>query len=78
MMKKRLLYAALLLMAVLHHDFWFWDDSTLVFGFLPVGLAYHAVYSVVAGLLWYGVLIHAWPSEIEEFARPEHEGAFRE
>ena len=32
---------------VLHQDFWFWTTATpLVFGFLPVGLFYHAVYSL--------------------------------
>ncbi|HUP41383.1 MAG TPA: hypothetical protein VM115_14765 [Vicinamibacterales bacterium] len=30
------------LVYVLHHDFWFWREARpLVFGFLPVGLFYH-------------------------------------
>lgn len=67
-MTKRLLYAALAAMAVLHHDFWYWNDPTLVFGFLPVGMAYHAAFSLVTGLLWYLVAVYAWPSDLEEFA----------
>ena len=67
-MKKKAVYLALLVLAVLHQDFWFWDDSTLLFGFLPVGLAYHAVYSLVAALLWYLALVFAWPSDAEAFA----------
>ncbi len=40
---KRVTIGLLVLLAVLHQDFWWWDDGhTLVFGFMPVGLAYHA------------------------------------
>ena len=36
----------------LHQDVWFWRAARpLVFGFLPVGLVYHAAYSVAAALL---------------------------
>ena len=34
-------------LAILHQDFWNWDNKNLVFGFMPVGLAYHALYSLV-------------------------------
>ena len=33
-MKKTLAFAALILLYVLHQDFWLWDNGTLVFGFL--------------------------------------------
>lgn len=69
-MKKKAVYFAIIVLAVLHQDFWFWDDATLVFGVLPVGLAYHALYSVVAGLIWFVALHYAWPKEVEEFGRP--------
>lgn len=69
--KKRIAYLAIAALALLHHDFWFWDDTTLVFGFVPVGLAYHALYSVVAGLLWYVVFSWAWPSEVAALAHGE-------
>jgi hypothetical protein len=55
-------------LAVLHHDFWWWDDRTLVLGVLPIGLAYHMAFSVAAGLLWWFASYHAWPHDIEEFA----------
>jgi hypothetical protein len=74
MTKKAAVYWALVALALLHQDFWFWDDATLVFGFLPVGLAYHALYSVLAGCLWYLALTYAWPSDVESFARtPQQE-----
>ena len=46
--------AAVALLYVLHQDFWYWRDARpLVFGILPIGLFYHAVYTVAAsGVLW--------------------------
>ena len=57
---------------VLHQDFWFWTSATpLVFGFLPIGLFYHAVYSLgVAGLMWCLVRF-AWPAHLEREADGE-------
>lgn len=61
-----LLVAALL---VAHHDSWYWFDDHLVFGFLPIGLFYHACLSLAAGLAWLIVCTIAWPKELnEEFA----------
>jgi len=53
---------------LLHQDVWFWRSARpIVFGVLPIGLAYHVLYSiVVAGVMW--LLVHyAWPalSEVE-------------
>jgi hypothetical protein len=50
--KRAVFWIALGLLMILHHDWWFWDDGRLIFGFLPVGLAYHAMISVAAGCLW--------------------------
>jgi hypothetical protein len=51
---------------VLHQDFWFWSSARpLVFGFLPVGLAYHAGFSVAASLLFWLLVARAWPSHLE-------------
>ncbi len=52
---------AVVVLAILHQDFWLWDDATLVFGFMPVGLAWHAGFSLAAGLLWLVVAQVAWP-----------------
>jgi hypothetical protein len=53
----------------LHQDFWFWYTARpLVFGFLPIGLFYHAGYTLVSSvLLWLFVKRH-WPSHLEERA----------
>ena len=51
-MKKLLLLLAVLVVYVLHQDFWNWKQSDpLIFGFLPIGLAYHAGYSILASIL---------------------------
>lgn len=53
---------------VLHQDVWNWDNAKPVFGFLPVGLAYHAAYSVIAAAFWAIVMKIAWPTKLEQWA----------
>ena len=53
----------------LHQDTWFWDVARpLVFGFLPIGLFYHAVYTVAICLMMLLLIRYAWPLEIERDA----------
>ena len=60
--------AALLAAALyaLHQDFWFWREARpLVFGFLPIGLFYHAAYTLaVSALMWVLVRRH-WPAHLD-------------
>jgi len=69
-MKKTSLVAAIVfvILAILHQDEWNWDNATLVFGFMPLGLAYHALYSIVAAVFWALVVKFAWPYYLEEWA----------
>jgi len=63
---RRLVAIGLVLgLAVLHHDFWLWESDSLVLGFLPVGLAYHASFSLFAGLIWAVVVFLVWPEDEE-------------
>jgi len=65
-MKNWFLTLAVLALYVLHQDIWFWDSPRpLVFGFLPVGLFYHAVYSVAVAVLMVVMVSHAWPAALE-------------
>jgi hypothetical protein len=57
-----------ILLAILHQDFWNWDSAELVFGFMPVGLAYHALYSIVAAAFWGIVMKVSWPHDLERWA----------
>ena len=51
----------------LHQDVWLWRAARpLVFGFLPVGLAYHAAYCLLVALLMWAVTVIAWPSHLEQ------------
>ena len=60
------LYAAIsLAMIVLHQDFWFWTSTRLVFGVLPVGLAYQAGYSLLAMAVMAWLVRVAWPARLE-------------
>ena len=76
---KKLVYGLLILLAVLHQDFWWWDTyDPLVFGFVPVGLAYHAAVSVLATVLWALAVRHCWPHDLDdESGEPDAPGEGR-
>jgi hypothetical protein len=73
-MKRTLLVIAVVVVYVLHQDFWFWRTARpLIFGFVPVGLFYHACFAVLASLLLWLLVKHAWPSHLEQEAEgPTH------
>ena len=53
-------------MYVLHQDFWFWRSARpLVFGFLPIGLFYHAAFTVGCALVMWLLVARAWPEHLE-------------
>jgi len=56
------------LLAILHFDFWLWDSTSVVLGFLPTGLAYQAGISVAASIAWALVVKLDWPEGVEEWA----------
>ena len=60
---KRLVFALIVLLAVLHQDFWFWTDDRLVFGFMPIGLAYHVGISLAAAVVWFLATRYCWPAD---------------
>jgi hypothetical protein len=64
--KRLLLALAIAALYAAHQDVWFWRTARpLVFGFLPVGLAYHAFYCVAAALLMWLLTALAWPAHLE-------------
>lgn len=65
-----LLAGLIALVYVLHQDWWLWRSATpLVFGFIPIGLFYHAMYSLAVAALM-GLLVRlAWPSHLENDER---------
>jgi hypothetical protein len=63
-----LVWVAFGLLFLLHQDFWWWDDRTLVLGYLPIGMFYHILFSIAAAVLWICATRWAWPEHLEEWA----------
>jgi hypothetical protein len=63
---RRLMWILFAALVVLHHDFWFWKDPWLVFGFLPIGLGYQMLISLAASALWGWAAFHAWPDQFDK------------
>jgi hypothetical protein len=60
---------ALFLLAffALHQDIWFWREARpLVFGVLPLGLAWHAGYTLAVSAIMAVLVRRAWPSHLED------------
>ena len=49
---KYVLYSLIVLLFILHNDFWFWETPQIILG-LPVGLLYHIMYCLAASLLMF-------------------------
>ncbi|MGY8770904.1 MAG: DUF3311 domain-containing protein [Pirellulales bacterium] len=62
---KKVVWLLVLLLALLHQDFWNWDNDTLVMGFMPVTLMYHACISIGASITWFLATLYIWPTELE-------------
>lgn len=63
---RNAIYIAAIVLAILHKDFWLWDDTTLVFGFIPSGLFFHMLFSTACVILWSLAVVYAWPDTVEE------------
>ena len=75
---KILVWGLFLLMFILHQDKWWWDDGTLVLGFLPIGLAFHAVFSLACAVLGWLAIKMAWPHDLEVFAEADSKALEKE
>jgi hypothetical protein len=63
---KGALIAVFLLLCVLHQDIWFWRTAhPIVFGFLPIGLAYHALFTIAVAVFMALLVKYAWPTHLE-------------
>ena len=65
-MKGLWLTLLVIVLYVLHQDFWFWRTiEPVVFGFLPIGLFYHVCYTLAVVLVMWLLVKFAWPSQLE-------------
>jgi hypothetical protein len=65
---RKIVWLLVIVLFVAHQDFWFWNDRTLVLGFMPIGLFYHAMFSLAAAGVWLMAVKFAWPHETERWA----------
>ena len=63
-LKRRSLYLLLIVLYLLHNDFWNWHDSRFFLG-LPVGLMYHVAYCLVTFVVLLILVREAWPRHLE-------------
>lgn len=71
--KQLLLGILVLAVYLMHQDFWNWTRyEPMLFGFLPVGLSYHAIYSLVAAVTMAILVWFAWPSNLEDVSALPH------
>lgn len=69
---KPFILALLLVYYALHQDFWNWAEARpLIFGFLPVGLFYHVLYTLGAAAVMAFLVKRVWPEALEKWAEKE-------
>jgi len=68
---KLVIWLLVAMLIIFHQDFWYWNDATLVFGFLPIGMAYHIGISLAAAAVWFIACTFAWPEGIDDFGDEE-------
>ena len=57
---RRILFFVLLVLFVVRHDLWLWNDDRILLG-LPVGLLYHALFCLVVSMVMALLVRYAWP-----------------
>ena len=64
---RKLVYTMIVLLALLHQDFWLWDRiDPLLFGFIPIGVTYHIGVSLAAAVLWALAVRYCWPVDLDD------------
>jgi hypothetical protein len=59
----RIIWIGVIVLIILRQDLWFWNDPSLVFGILPIGLAWQIAISIGAAILWLAATKIAWPAD---------------
>ncbi len=64
---RTLVWTAVVILIVVHQDFWFWDTyEPIVFGFMPIALAYHVLISILAAIVWFLATKYCFPNDVKE------------
>lgn len=77
---KRIVLALVLLLLILHQDVWWWDRiDPIILGFMPIGLAFHVLLSILTAIVYWLAVKHWWPNDVDvadhEAAAPRKSGA---
>lgn len=62
---KIFLWIVVAILIIAHQDTWNWESKELVFGFMPIGMAYHVLISILAAVVWLFAVNFAWPEDLE-------------
>ena len=65
---RNAIYGLVVVLIIIHQDNWLWDDTRLIFGFMPITLLYHAGISMGAAAVWFLATKFAWPHHLEEIS----------
>lgn len=66
-MKRLLLTLVVIALYISHQDIWNWRKVyPMAFGFVPIGLFYHACFTVACALVMWMLVTYAWPAHLEE------------
>lgn len=66
-MKPALLVIIIVALYILHQDFWFWRTAhPLLLGFIPIGLSYHAAFTLATSFALWILIKQAWPAHLEQ------------
>ena len=71
---SKVVWLLVVALIVLHQDNWNWDDTRLIFGFVPVALMYHIGISLGAGFTWLLATRFCWPLDDSESGVPAAAG----
>ena len=64
---KNFVYVLIVMLAILHQDFWWWDTARpVIAGVVPIGLAYHAFVSIAAACLFALATKYCWPTDLDD------------
>ena len=56
----------IVILFVLHQDYWQWKRTEIVLGFIPYTLLYHVVISLATAALWFLVVQFCWPRDLDQ------------
>ena len=65
-MRAYILAVLVVVVYLLHQDVWYWFEARpFVFGFMPIGLFYHAAFTLASAVLLLVLVKYAWPGHLE-------------